>query len=100
MFALEPLLRVERIRFGLGQIQRSGDVLVLALELVDGAVERGDLGGALGQPGVVGVGAHHGRVDEIDDAEVGGLGLRMSSRSPSPSTNRLDESLRTRRSAT
>lgn len=74
MFALEPLLRVERIRFCLSQIQRSGDIFVLVLELVDGAVERGDLGGALGEPDVVGVGAHHGRVDEIDDAEVRGLG--------------------------
>ncbi len=36
-------LRVERIRFGLGQIQDAGDVLVLVLELVDGAVERRDL---------------------------------------------------------
>ena len=58
MFALEPLLRVERIRFCLSQIQRSGDIFVLVLELVDGAVERGDLGGALGEPDVVGVGAH------------------------------------------
>jgi hypothetical protein len=41
--------------------------------LVDGAVERGDLGGALGEPDVVGERAHHRRVDEVDDAEVGGF---------------------------
>lgn len=66
-------LRVERIRLGLGQIEAAGNVLVFVFELVDGAVERGDLGGTLRKPGVVGVGAHHRRVDEVDDAEVGGL---------------------------
>ena len=44
-------LRVERIRFGLGQIQAAGDVLVLVLELVDGAVERGDLRRGTGRGG-------------------------------------------------
>ena len=67
-------LGVERIRFGFGQIQAAGDVLVLVFELVDGAVERGDLGGTLRETDVVGVRAHHRRVDEVDDAEVGGLG--------------------------
>ena len=42
--------------------------------MVDGAVERRDLGGALREPDVVGVGAHHRRVDEVDDAEVRGFG--------------------------
>jgi hypothetical protein len=67
-------LGVERIRFGLGQIQASVDILVLVLELIDGSVERRDLGGALCQSDVVGERPHHRRVDEVDDAEVGGLG--------------------------
>ncbi len=63
-------LRVQRIRLGLGQIQTAGDVLVLVLELVDGAVQLLDLRGALRQLDVVGVRPHHGRVDQVDDAEV------------------------------
>jgi hypothetical protein len=66
-------LRVERIRFGLGQIQAAGDVLVFVFELIDGAVERRNLAGTLGEPDVIGVCPHHRRVDEVDDAEVGGL---------------------------
>ena len=72
MFALVPLIcALSESAFGFGQIQASGDVLVFVLELVDGAVERRDLGGALCQADVVGERPDHGRVDKVDDAEVG-----------------------------
>ena len=66
-------LGVDRIRLGLGQIQRAGDVLVLVVELVDSRVELGDLGGALRHAHVVGERPHHRRVHQVDDAQIGGL---------------------------
>ena len=40
-------LRVEGVALGLGEIELTGDVAVLVLQLVDGAVQRLDLGRAL-----------------------------------------------------
>ena len=67
-------LCVERIPFGLGEIELAGDVLVLVAELVDGGVQCIDLRWALGQPDVIGVCPHHRLIHQIDDAQVGGLG--------------------------
>ena len=67
-------LGVERIAFGLGQIQLPSDVFVLVAELVDRGVQRLDLGPALREPDVVGVGADHRLVHQVDDAQVGRLG--------------------------
>ena len=66
-------LGVERISLGLGEIELAGDVLVLVAQLVDGAVQRVDLGRAQRNPDVIGVRPHHRLIDEVDDAQVAGL---------------------------
>ncbi|GBG39138.1 hypothetical protein MmonteBS_35100 [Mycobacterium montefiorense] len=66
-------LRVQRITFGLSEIELAGHVLVFVAELIDGGVERFDLRRTLRKPDVICLSPHHRLVDQVDDAQVGRL---------------------------